>query len=166
MLVHKKSFTFIKELMVEEFFGEYAFFSDYPRKATAKSKNYLEVCVINKIAFLAKIESFPQCHQTLEIIQHEVNNNQDLTLLGIVCYVCQNIGHLSVDCDFFNKIKGNHFNLFKRGKELAHKLWGKVRLQKSKSQKWIKKKAKKLSTSARTRRASFKRSHSSNEILL
>ena len=90
--------------MVEEFFGEYAFFSQNMRKTTARSKNYLEVCVIHKRDFLQNIENYPECLRILNKIYTEINQTKDLSILGIVCYVCNKKGHLSVDCEGFNKI--------------------------------------------------------------
>jgi len=47
ILLHKNSHTFIKELEQDDFFGEIAFFTDLPRKATARSKNIAEVLILD-----------------------------------------------------------------------------------------------------------------------
>lgn len=65
ILLHKKSCTFIKELVTDQFLGEVAFFSDQPRKATARSKNFTEVLTLSKADFLEctlKYEGAQQVH--------------------------------------------------------------------------------------------------------
>jgi CRP-like cAMP-binding protein len=59
ILLHKKSRTYIKELEVDEFMGDYAFFSDQRRKATARAKSFSEVLKLDKHDFLENIISFP-----------------------------------------------------------------------------------------------------------
>jgi hypothetical protein len=39
-----------------------------------------------------------------------------MSLLGVICYVCAELGHLSVDCEKFSQIKGNNESLFKNKK--------------------------------------------------
>lgn len=50
---------------------------------------------------------------TFTIIQNEIVSQNDLSLLGVQCYVCQRTGHLSVDCSLFIGIKGNLKKLVK-----------------------------------------------------
>lgn len=113
ILVNKKTFTFIKELGQDDFMGEYAFFSGLPRKATARSKSFTEVLTLYKMDFLAKAEESTGAIDTFTIIQNEIVQNNDLSLLGVVCYVCQKVGHLSVDCSLYFGIKGNLQKLVK-----------------------------------------------------
>lgn len=40
-------------------------------------------------------------------MKYEINANNDLTVLGTSCYICNQAGHLSVDCLEFQSIKGN-----------------------------------------------------------
>lgn len=47
-LLHKRSFTFIKDIGVNTFLGEIAFFSDGVRSASAISKNFTEMLTIER----------------------------------------------------------------------------------------------------------------------
>ena len=59
MLLHKSSHTFIKELEQDEFFGEVAFFTDLPRKATARAKNIAEVLILDQNDFVNYAMNYP-----------------------------------------------------------------------------------------------------------
>ena len=43
--------SFIKELIKDDYFGEIAFFSDLPRQATIKSRDYTDVHILSKEVF-------------------------------------------------------------------------------------------------------------------
>ena len=59
MLLHKKTKTYIKELEIDEFFGEYAFFTGEKRKASARAKHFTETLKLEKNDFLDAILNFP-----------------------------------------------------------------------------------------------------------
>lgn len=40
-------------------------------------------------------------------MKRQVNVDGDLTELGVVCYLCEDTGHVAIDCQMFNIIKGN-----------------------------------------------------------
>jgi len=107
VLIHKKSHTFVKELGVEEFFGSYAFFSGQPRTVTAISKHFTEVLSLPRKRFIEWAEEFPEAKEMHTTIAQKINKAQDVTDIGLVCYVCNRLGHMSVHCDQFFKIKGN-----------------------------------------------------------
>ena len=43
--------SFIKELIKDDYFGEISFFSDLPRQATIKSRDYTDVHILSKETF-------------------------------------------------------------------------------------------------------------------
>ena len=51
VIMQKKSHTYIKELHVDEYFGEISFFSELNRQATARSRGFTEVLSLNKDQF-------------------------------------------------------------------------------------------------------------------
>ena len=51
VILQKSTHTYIKELNVDEYFGEVAFFSDIHRQATARSRGFTEVLSLNKDSF-------------------------------------------------------------------------------------------------------------------
>lgn len=44
--------SFIKPLTKDNYFGEIGFFSDLPRQATAKSRDYTDLMILSKTGFL------------------------------------------------------------------------------------------------------------------
>ena len=56
VIMQKSTHTYIKELLVDEYFGEVAFFSDLNRQATARSRGFTEVLSLNKEQFLETAE--------------------------------------------------------------------------------------------------------------
>ena len=59
ILLHKKTKTYIKELELDDYFGDYAFFTGQKRKASARAKNFSEVLKLDKKDFLDSIINFP-----------------------------------------------------------------------------------------------------------
>ena len=61
VIMHKKTHTYIKELQVDDYFGEIAFFSELPRQATARSRGFTEILSLNKDKFLeVAMENFSE----------------------------------------------------------------------------------------------------------
>ncbi len=56
VIMQKSTHTYIKELLVDEYFREVAFFSDLNRQATARSRGFTEVLSLNKEQFLETAE--------------------------------------------------------------------------------------------------------------
>ena len=52
VIMQKKTHTYIKELQVDEYFGEISFFSKLNRHATARSRGFTEVLSLNKEDFI------------------------------------------------------------------------------------------------------------------
>lgn len=52
VIMQKKTHTYIKELQVDEYFGEISFFSKLNRHATARSRGFTEVLSLNKDDFV------------------------------------------------------------------------------------------------------------------
>ena len=103
-IIHKKTLSFIKDLGSEDFMGECAFFSQGLRKATARSKTFTQVIKLIRKDFLEQADSFPKAALTFENIQQEINQFNDYRSIGLTCYVCEKVGHISTDCKDFDKI--------------------------------------------------------------
>ena len=52
VIMQKITHTFIKELKVDEYFGEISFFSELNRQATARSRGFCEVLSLNRASFI------------------------------------------------------------------------------------------------------------------
>ena len=107
ILVHKKTKTYIKELSIDNFLGEYSFYTEKPYTCTARSKNFTEVLTLTRPIFLETIDQFPEEVNTYFEIKRQIMEENDLSSVGVVCYVCGVLGHMSIHCDNFEKIKGN-----------------------------------------------------------
>ena len=47
-VIDKKSKTHLKDLVQDQYFGEISFFSDHPRQATIKARDFTEVLVLKR----------------------------------------------------------------------------------------------------------------------
>jgi CRP-like cAMP-binding protein len=52
VIMQKSTHTYIKELQIDQYFGEVAFFSDLNRQATARSRGFTEVLSLDKENFI------------------------------------------------------------------------------------------------------------------
>jgi CRP-like cAMP-binding protein len=48
VVLHKKTGSYIHDLRKDDYFGEISFFSDLPRQATIKSRDYTDALTISK----------------------------------------------------------------------------------------------------------------------
>lgn len=52
VVMQKKTHTYIKELIVDEYFGEISFFSNLKRQATTRSRGFTEVLSLDNVSFI------------------------------------------------------------------------------------------------------------------
>ncbi len=57
-MIHKYSHTFMIDLIKDDYFGEIEFFTDEPRKLSAKSRDFSELYVIHKKNFFDIAEDY------------------------------------------------------------------------------------------------------------
>jgi hypothetical protein len=107
-LTHRGTQTFIKELGGDDFMGECAFFTGEARTVSAQSKNFTDVITLFKHEFLLTSDEFPKAMATFLEIQDEIMQKRDFSRIGVKCYLCDRLGHISVDCTDFDKVKGNN----------------------------------------------------------
>lgn len=50
------------------------------------------------------------------LIKNALNQNNDYQYLKITCYVCNKIGHISINCPDFHKVEGNLKKFYERMK--------------------------------------------------
>jgi len=111
VIIQKSTHTYIKELQVDEYFGEIAFFSDMNRTATARSRGFTEVLSLSKQSFIetasqqmyrSALNTYIQIHERMSHPPH------DYSVIFVSCYLCGKEGHISVHCDeHFPVIRGN-----------------------------------------------------------
>ena len=121
IVMQKSTQTFITNLKVQEIFGEISFFSGAPRSVTIKSRGFSELMYLNQVDFLRTIyQKHNHAVRTYEQMRFNlIAEPKNLLPLFIKCYHCHCKGHIAINCDFFNHIKGN---LSKKGKKKRDQL--------------------------------------------
>lgn len=107
ILLHKKTRTFIKEIKPESCVGELAFFSGQNRRATLRSNTFTEVLHISRSTFQDIAELDSESSKILKMIRNKIKKRKNLSSIGVVCYICQCSGHISLDCKNYHLIEGN-----------------------------------------------------------
>lgn len=72
LLFHNKSNTFIKELSLDESFGELGFFSGKPRKASARTREFTETLILNSHTFQKLAINFPKASQVYDFFRYKI----------------------------------------------------------------------------------------------
>mmetsp|Transcript_26768 Transcript_26768/g.25790 ORF Transcript_26768/g.25790 Transcript_26768/m.25790 type:complete len:548 (+) Transcript_26768:611-2254(+) len=108
VIMQKKSHTYIKELQIDEYFGEISFFSELNRQATARSRGFTEVLSLNKESFLGTAELYPEALKTYQEKYEKLTQFNDFNEIFVACYLCGHQGHISINCETnFHEIEGN-----------------------------------------------------------
>ena len=72
-ILHRKTRTYIKDLGKDGFFGEIGFFSEKPRQATAKSRDFTHLLVLDHDKFAQKAEEFRKTMHRFYLIKNSIN---------------------------------------------------------------------------------------------
>ena len=109
-VLHKDTETYVIDLLKDMSFGEIAFFTEYQRQCTIKSRDYTDTLTINVDDFLDIADKYSE--DSL-ILYHRIRGSfdqgkKDFSSLQIKCYLCDSRIHISIDCpQFRTKMKGN-----------------------------------------------------------
>jgi len=76
-MIHRRSLTYIDELIKDDFFGELAFFSEKPRRTTVKSRDFTDCFILDRWAFLDKAESYEDVLSLYWKINNAINDEND-----------------------------------------------------------------------------------------
>lgn len=116
-VIHMKSKTHLTDLDKEKYVGEISFFTELPRQATVKAKDFTEVLVLKREDFLSmalKVENMQALSMYHKMRESVIINQKDFRMLKIRCYVCYSVGHIALDCKQFPRLKGNLKRYFKK----------------------------------------------------
>ena len=112
-VIHQKTHSYLEDLIRDEYFGEIGFFSDSPRCATVKSRDFTELFVIDSDTFLEVAEKFPEVMKIYHHIRTKLIEDFDYSVIQLECYICKEIGHMAIDCNSFGIEKqGNLIKLY------------------------------------------------------
>lgn len=96
-IFHQNTGTTFAELIQGNHFGELGFFLKAPRAASARCSTYTEILRLCSFDFEKTIKSMPRDQDLTEVMVLNTKN-YGLSVMGIKCYVCHELGHISVDC--------------------------------------------------------------------
>lgn len=120
--------TVLKELGVGGHFGEISFFSGKSRGLSAKSKDFTTLFSIDRNEFIKVLMKYPEDYQKFCMIKDEIMNYENINLLRIRCFSCNQMGHLANACPLIhfipNKekiIKKYNFYLDQERKQILRK---------------------------------------------
>lgn len=83
----------------DECFGELGFYTDNPRCATVKSRDFNELFAIDSEIFLEIAEPFPEVMMLYHQTRARLIEDADYSVLNLECYVCRQLGHIAIDCN-------------------------------------------------------------------
>ena len=78
-----------------------------PRRCTIRSKHFTEVLNISREDFFRLAKDDEESLVIFEAIKKKIRKKRNISSIGIVCYICGKMGHISLDCKQFPKVKGN-----------------------------------------------------------
>jgi hyperpolarization activated cyclic nucleotide-gated potassium channel 2 len=89
VIMQKKTHTYIKELNIDEYFGEISFFSELNRTATARSRGFTEVLSLNKDQFreIADLQ-YQEAYKIYADIHYKLTDAKDYNAIFVSCYLC------------------------------------------------------------------------------
>eukprot|EP00347_Sterkiella_histriomuscorum_P010994 403374152 len=115
--IHMKTKTHLVDLEKEKYFGEISFFTELPRQATIKARDFTEVLILTREDFLSmalKVENLNVLSLYHKIRESVIESPKDFRQLKIRCYICYTQGHIAIDCKQFHRFKGNLKRYFKK----------------------------------------------------
>ncbi|CAD8144672.1 unnamed protein product [Paramecium octaurelia] len=96
-----------------DYFGEISFFSNQMRSASAISRNFSHIFVLNQQKFLEIAKFYPRDLQQYFKVRDAIIFESDYSYLQIRCYVCQMDDHLAKECPVLHfQVNASHFLSF------------------------------------------------------
>lgn len=98
-IFHERTQTSFKELNRKRYFGEISFFLPCPRSSSARSLVFSELLTLTRYELEGIVSKRPKDYEYHRLFTMQAFNN--LALLGVRCYLCNNLGHIAKDCKKF-----------------------------------------------------------------
>ncbi|CAG9314472.1 unnamed protein product [Blepharisma stoltei] len=96
-LYHHQTQSIFQELKSGSHFGEIAFFTGFPRCCSSKCTGFVETLSLSREMMDSALDRNPDAARACDYLQTQCHQG-DLTSLGIVCYLCGGLGHVSAFC--------------------------------------------------------------------
>ncbi|CAD8144569.1 unnamed protein product [Paramecium pentaurelia] len=108
-----KTNIIIDKKIKNDYFGEISFFSNQLRSASAISRSFSHIFVLNQQKFLEIAKSYPRDLQQYFQVRNAIIFESDYSYLQIRCYVCQMDDHLAKECPVLHfQVNAPHFLSF------------------------------------------------------
>lgn len=96
-IYQKQTRSTYKVLEEMQYFGELAFFSEQPRCASSKCRFFTELMKLERNLVDEAFQSMPEANVAMDFIEERIAED-DLAVLEIQCYICQEEGHVANVC--------------------------------------------------------------------
>lgn len=97
---HQLTRTTFKYLSKTEYFGEIGFFANVTRVASVKSDGFSELFMLKAFDFRKMLATMPKDKEIIETLQRNFKN-YGVSVLGVTCYLCKKLGHVSSNCNSY-----------------------------------------------------------------
>jgi CRP-like cAMP-binding protein len=95
-VLHKRTQVVFSKLKPGSYFGEIGLFTLKPRKASIHCLEFVETLALQRESLETLADRFSELAGTLDSLQAECSDD-NLSELGIVCFLCDVLGHVAVD---------------------------------------------------------------------
>ncbi|CAD8043177.1 unnamed protein product [Paramecium primaurelia] len=96
-----------------DYFGEISFFTNQVRSASAKSKQFSHIFVLNQKKYLQIAKLYPRDLQQYFNVRNTILFDKDYSFLQVRCHVCQMDDHLAKECPVLHfQVNAPHFLSF------------------------------------------------------
>lgn len=100
-IYHEDTKTVFKDIKKSKYFGEIAFFLNKPRTASAMCLKFSEFLTLDRSVLFNVLYARPKEMEITNVIIHNTEKYNNLSLLGIRCYLCRKLGHVAKNCNEF-----------------------------------------------------------------
>ncbi|CAD8053481.1 unnamed protein product [Paramecium sonneborni] len=96
-----------------DYFGEICFFTNQVRSASAQSKQFTHIFVLNQIKYLQIARLYPRDLQQYFNVRNSILFQKDYSFLQVRCYICQMDDHVAKECPVLHfQVNAPHFLSF------------------------------------------------------
>ncbi|OMJ72486.1 hypothetical protein SteCoe_29082 [Stentor coeruleus] len=96
-LYHSETQSIFRELQQGNYFGEISLFTLKPRCCSSRCIEFVETLSLTRENMEGLLERNPEAHRICEYIYNQCQR-EDLSILGIKCFLCSEIGHVATAC--------------------------------------------------------------------
>lgn len=89
--------SIFRELTQGQYFGEISLFTLMPRCCSARCIEFVETLSLSRENIESLLERNPDANRVCEYIYNQCQR-EDLSILGIACFLCNKIGHVATSC--------------------------------------------------------------------